>query len=280
MTHTHITAPTLFIEVSGTKYAYRRFGAESGIPIVLFQHFRGGLDNWDPAVTDGLSKDRPVILFNYGGVASSGGKTARTFSGMAEQAIAFIRALGLKQVDLLGFSIGGFVAQEVTLQAPDLIRRLILAGTGPEGGESMLDYPPEVGRHATEPVPVVENFLYLFFAASETSQAAGRAFWERRHRRVDQDPPSSPAAMDAQLNALREWGTVRETGRYAKLKRIRQPVLVVNGQDDRMVPTINSFILQQKISDATLVLYPNSGHGAIFQYAEQFLTQARLFLDK
>src|SRR5262249_675698 len=153
----HNTAPTRFVGAAGTKYAYRRFGAESGTPIVLFQHFRGGLDNWDPVVTDGLAKDRPVILFNYAGVASSGGEPADTISGMASQALDFIRALGLKRVDLLGFSMGGFVAQEVCLQAPDLVRRMILAGTGPEGGENMLDYPPEVSRHATQEIPVIDN---------------------------------------------------------------------------------------------------------------------------
>src|SRR5215813_1552916 len=184
MSDTHNTAPTRFIEAGGIKYAYRRFGASSGTPIIFLQHFRGGLDNWDPLVTDGLAKDRPVILFNNAGVASSSGEPADTVSAMAKHVVAFIHALGLKQVDLLGFSLGGFVAQQVVLENTDLIRRVVLAGTGPEGGEGM------------------DAFIYLFFSPSEASQAAGRAFWERRHRRDDQDVASSVAAMGAQATAI------------------------------------------------------------------------------
>src|SRR5262249_50273816 len=154
------------------------------IPLVFLQHFRGGLDNWDPVVTDGLSRDRSVILFNNAGVASSGGEPADTVSGMAENVVAFLRALGLKQVDLLGFSLGGFVAQQMALENPDLIRRILLAGTGPEGGEGMDAFTPTVAEHATQDTPVVENFLYLFFSPSDASQAAGRAFWHRRHMRI------------------------------------------------------------------------------------------------
>jgi pimeloyl-ACP methyl ester carboxylesterase len=189
------------------------------------------------------------------------------------------RTLGLKQVDLLGFSLGGFVAQQVVLESPDLIRRVVLAGTGPQGGEGMDAFTPKVAEQATQETPVIENFLYLFFAPSETSQAAGRAFWERRHTRADQDMPSSVAAMRAQAGAIAQWGVVPKTDRYGQLKRIKQPVLIVNGCDDIMVPSINSFILQQHIPNATLILYPDSGHGALFQYSELFVSHVRLFLD-
>jgi pimeloyl-ACP methyl ester carboxylesterase len=176
MTNSHITAPTRFIEAGGVRFAHRRFGAPTGIPVLFLQHFRGGLDNWDPTVTDGLGRDRPVILFNNAGVASSGGEPADTVSGMANHVVTFIHALGLKQVDLLGFSLGGFVAQQVVLESPDLIRRVVLAGTGPQGGEGMDAFTPKVAEQATQETPVIENFLYLSFAPSETSQAAGRAF--------------------------------------------------------------------------------------------------------
>ena len=212
MTNSHNSAPTRFIETSGVRYAYRRFGRAAGTPIVFLQHFRGGLDNWDPAVTDGIAKDRPVILFNNAGVATSGGEPADTVAGMAEHVVTFVNALGLEQIDLLGFSLGGFVAQQVALENPDLIRRIVLAGTGPQGGEGMDSFTPKVAEHATQETPVVENFLYLFFSPSESSQAAGRAFWERRHARAEQDVPSSMVAMRAQAAAIASWGVVPKTG--------------------------------------------------------------------
>jgi pimeloyl-ACP methyl ester carboxylesterase len=279
MSNTHNTAKTQFVGTNGIRYAYRQFGTATGTPLLFLQHFRGGLDHWDPAVTDGLAKDRPVILFNNAGVASSGGEAADTVSGMARHVIALLNALGLKKVDLLGFSLGGFVAQQVVLERPDSIRRIILAGTGPQGGESMNGHKPEVTEHATREEPILEDFLYLFFSQSKTSQAAGRAFWERRQTRLDQDVPSSAAAMGAQANAIAAWGAVPQTDRYGSLRGIKQPVLVVNGADDIMVPTINSLILQQNIPHASLIVYPDSGHGAIFQYPELFVSHARLFLD-
>ena len=191
MSNTHNTAKTQFLETNGVRYAYRRFGSGNRPPLLCLQHFRGGLDNWDPQVTDGLAQGRPVILFNNAGIASSSGQPANNIAEMATHVIAFIDALKLEEIDLLGFSMGGFIAQQVTLDRPDLIRRLILAGTGPQGGEDMLAYPPEVTAQATIEVPTEESFLYLFFEPTDTSQAAGRAFWQRRNARKDQDPPSS-----------------------------------------------------------------------------------------
>jgi pimeloyl-ACP methyl ester carboxylesterase len=279
MTNTHNTAVTQFVEANGVSYAYRRFGSGSGLPLLCLQHFRGGLDNWDPLVTDGLATGRDVILFNNAGVASSGGEPADTIDGMAQHVLAFVVALGLKQFDLFGFSMGGFVAQQVILSRPDLVRRLILAGTGPEGGENMIGYPDQVTLHAIREVPVEEDFLYLFFYPSEASQAAGHSFWARRNERLDQDTPSSLAAMKAMAHAIGHWGTVPIGERYAKLRDIKQPVLVVNGKTDLMVPTVNSFILQQQLPNAELIIFPDSGHGSIFQFPETFVQRATVFLD-
>ncbi len=280
---THVTAPTRFVEANGIRYAYRRFGSESGTPLVFLQHFRGGLDNWDPLVTDGLAQGRPVILFNNAGVASSSGETPNTIDAMGEHAADFIGALGLSHVDVLGFSIGGYIAQALTLRHPALVKRLILVGTGPRASEPSND--PKYPQYATSTDPGtgeagLEAFLYLFFSPSASSQGAGRAFWERRHlRKKDTDPPSSAQAMKAQQAAIAEWREVRGE-RFGELKRIAQPTLVINGNRDIMVPTINSFTLSQRIPNAQLISYPDSGHGSHFQYPDLFLAHARLFLDR
>jgi pimeloyl-ACP methyl ester carboxylesterase len=282
MPDTHVTAPTRFIEANGVRFAYRKFGAEAGTPLVFMQHLRGGLDHWDPAVTDGLAANRPVIPFNNAGVASSSGETPDTIDAMGRHAADFVSALGLTEVDLLGFSIGGYVAQSLALQNPNLVRRLVLVGTGPRGGEPTQD--ASVPQHATSTDPrtgesPLEAFLYLFFSPSDRSQAAGKAFWERRHRRRnDVDPPSSAQTMTAQLAATKAWREVKGE-RYAELKRIGHPTLVVNGSNDIMVPTINSFTLSQRMPNAQLIVYPDSGHGSQFQYPELFVTHARTFLD-
>jgi len=275
-TDTHITAPTRFVDANGIRYAYRRFGSETGTPLVLLQHFRGGLDNWDPLVTDGLAQGRPVILFNNAGVASSSGETPDTIDAMGDHVAAFVSALGLPPVDVLGFSIGGYVAQAFVVRHPQLVRKLVLVGTGPRNGESPTD--PRVLQVAGNPVPSLDDFLFLFFAPTATSQAAGKAFWERRHQRQDQDPPSSAQTANAQVAAIMEWREPRGE-RYAYLKAIKQPTLVVNGNNDVMVPTINSFNLSQHIPNAQLIVYPDAGHGSQFQYPELFLTHTRLFLD-
>lgn len=278
MNYTHVTAPTQFVEVNGIRFAYRRFGIETGVPLLFMQHFRGGMDNWDPMVTDGFASGRPVILFNNAGVASSSGETPNTFDAMGDYAAEFVGALSISQIDVLGFSIGGYIAQSFTLLHPSLVRRLMLVGTGPRGTRFPTE-DPKVMQHAGTPDPSLEDFLYLFFAPSASSQTTGRAFWERRHlRKKDVDPPTSPQTMAAQQVAITEWSKVKGE-RFAELQSITQPTLVVNGSNDVMVATINSFTLCQNIPNAQLIIYPDSGHGSLFQYPELFLSHAGIFLD-
>ena len=252
------------------------------MPLVLMPHYRAGMDHWDPAVTDGLAASRPVILFDNAGIAGSSGKTPHTMEEMADRTAAFVRALGLSLIDLLGFSIGGYIAQTFALRHPDMVRRLMLVGTGPRGGEPASD--PNIRKWAdltdaqTGESPL-ESFLYLFFRPSETSQAAGKAFWDRRHlRKNDVDPPSSSQAMAAQTAAIIAWREVRGE-RYAELSEITQPTLVVNGSHDLMVPTINAYNLSQRIPRAQLIIYPDSGHGSLFQFPQLFVAHGKIFLD-
>ena len=276
---TQLTAPNHTIEApNGVSYAYRRLGepSASAPPLVLLQHFRGNLDNWDSALVDALARTRGVILFDNAGVGGSTGTVPRTVTAMAHDALAFIDALELRAIDVLGFSLGGYVAQVFALRHSPLVRSLMLLGTGPRAREGQVD--PRVTQVAGTPVLTLDVFLYLFFSPSEASQAAGRAFWERRHQRVlDVDPPSSVETQKAQIAALMEWREIRGE-RFAELKNIHQPTLVVNGHNDVMVPSINSYILSQHIPNAQLIVYPDSGHAAQFQYPDLFMAHARLFL--
>jgi len=278
--HSHVTAPTQFVTANGIRYAYRRFGAETGTPLVFLQHFRGGMDHWDPAVTDGLAANRPVVLFNNTGVASSSGQTPDTVEAQADDAAAFIHALGLTRVDILGFSIGGYVAQALTIRHRALVRRLVLAGTKPRAGDDT-DRHPDVNDVATRhEVPTLEDFRFLFFEPTPTSQAAGERFWERRHQRtVDVDPPTSKQTMLAQTAAIADW-KLPHGEPFAELETITQPTLVINGRRDVMVPTINSYHLAQHIPGAQLVVYPDSGHASLFQYPELFVADVGRFLDR
>jgi pimeloyl-ACP methyl ester carboxylesterase len=279
MSDTHVTAPTQYVEVDGDRFAYRRWGKPSGVPIFLVQHLRGGMDNWDPLLTDGLAEGREVILFNGRGIASSSGTPRNRMEDMADDIAAVIRALGLEQVDLLGFSIGGWQAEEVTLRHPELVRKLLLVGTGLRGGDPTMD--PKVPEVATNPVPTVEDFLFLFFGRSEAAVEAGRAFWERRHQRADQDPPSSLEVAQAQLEAVAAYAEpLPGENPYAYLNAITQPTLVLNGENDVMIASINSWHLAQNIPNAQLLIYPDAGHGAHFQYPERFLKHALQFLDE
>ena len=280
-THTHQTATTQFVEADGIRFAYRRFGKTGRVPLVFNQHFTGTMDHWDPAVTDGLAKEREVILFNNAGVSSSSGEVPTTCQGMGANAIAFIEALGLRKVDVLGFSIGGFVAQEIALQAPELVRNLVLVGTGPRGGENMATLTPEAQRifGATYEVPE-EIWLKVHFSDSEASQAAGREFLKRFIRRIEnRDPEVNEKVAPAQIEAIGKWGEQR-AGSYEYLKTILQPTLVVNGDSDVIIYSINSWILQQNIPNAQLIIYPDASHGSQYQYPERFVRHVSMFLSE
>lgn len=278
---THETAPTCYVEANGIRFGYRRFGGGEGLPMLLCQHFTGTMDNWDPVITNTLAQEREVILFDNRGIGSSTGKTPDSIQAMATDALAFVDALGLNQIDLLGFSIGGMVAQQMVLDRPKLVRHLILAGTGPEGGEGIDigGLPPSSEVLANAALSHFDRQQRLFFTPTETSQAAGRAFFDRKQwRKDDRDPEATAAVAKAQTIAIKSWGVQKKGERYCRLKEIKQPTLVFNGIDDVMIPTINSYILARHIPDARLVLYPDSGHGALSQYPDQFCVEVNALL--
>src|SRR5271154_907552 len=276
MIGTQQTAPTQFVEANGMRFGYRRFGKAGGVPLLFNQHFRGTMDYWDPAVTDGLAKNREVILFNNAGVSSSSGKVATSFQGMGANAVAFVQALGLTKVDVLGFSIGGMVAQEITVQAPDLVRRLILVGTGPRGADMSASRTAEIFAGTYDPPEHL--WLAVHFSPSPSSRAAGLAFLERKLLRQDRDPEVSEEAAAAQREAIGKYIAPVE-GVLGYLKHIRQPALIVQGSNDVIIPTVNSYVLQQNLPNAELIVYPDANHGSFYQYPQLFVSDADQFLS-
>lgn len=275
--HTHQTAPTQYVEAKSIRFAYRRFGKAGGVPIVLNQHFTGSMDYWDPAVTDGLATNREVILFNNAGIASSSGEVPASFPEMGANAITFIKALGLSQVDVLGFSIGGMVAQEIALQAPGLVRRLILVGTGPRGADMSTSKSAEIFAGSYDPPEHL--WLAVHFSSSASGRAAGTAFLERKARRKDRDGEVTEKAAAAQREAIGKY-IAKGEGVLDYLKDIRLPTLIVQGSNDVIIPTMNSYVLQQNLPNAQLILYPDSNHGSFYQYPERFVRHALMFLSE
>jgi len=277
--HTHQTVPTQFVEAAGIRFAYRRFGATTDIPLLFFMHFTGTMDHWDPAMTDGFARDREVILFNNAGISSSSGEVPTSIEEMARHAAAFTSALSIKKLDALGFSMGGFVAQQFTSDRPDLVRKLILVGTGPRSGEGMASLTPEAQEiFGASYNPPDELWLRVFFTPSARSQAAGRKYLERQRARKDnRDPLANDKVAPAQIAALQKWGAPAKNP-YAYLKKIPQPTLVVNGSNDVIIYTVNSFILQQNLPNAQLIIYPDGNHGAQYQYPDLFVEHATQFL--
>jgi pimeloyl-ACP methyl ester carboxylesterase len=276
----NVSAPTQFLQVKNDAYAYRRFGSGPGRPLLCLQHFMGTLENWDPAVTDPLAAAREVILFNNAGVGRSAGKVPATVAGMATHALNFLDGLGVASCDVLGFSLGGMVAQQMARDRPLSVRRMILVGTAPRGGEDIMRLEkPTLARHLADPTLTGYGVLQkIFFAPTASSQAAGRRFIERlAQRKEDVDPASGPDVAAAQIAAFREWEQSVGT-RFGDLKDIHQPTLVVNGFLDEMIPVSNSYRLAENLPNAVLLAYPDSGHGSLFQFHDSFTRHAAAFL--
>lgn len=274
---THETVPTQFVDVNGVKLAYRRFGKGGRNPILFLGYFNSNMDGWDPIVTHSLAKEYDLILLDTAGVGASGGQTPATVIEMSRDCFGFCQALGLKAIDILGFSLGGMIAQQMALDHPDFIRRLILLGTGPRGGEDMT-FTELSSEEQADPVTFL---LRAFFTSSEASLNAGRQHIKRlESRKENRDRPVSRDSAVAQLAAIREWGTIPKTERFAYLKRITQPVLIVHGNKDIVVKPINALLLAENLPNATLIVYSDSSHGAQYQHANEFLEHARFFLNK
>ncbi len=277
-----INAQTQSLPVKGFEtYAYRRFGSGSRLPLLLLQHFTGTLDNWDPALTDALARERELILFDNAGIGRSSGTVPTTVAEMAKHVVAFLDELGVATCDVLGFSLGGVVAQQVVLDRPRIFRRLILVGTAPRGGSDLMRLDkPVLAKALQDPTNTGYSVLQkLFFPPTPIGQAAGAAFVERLgQRKTDVDRPSGPEVASAQIAAFREWE--RCSGeRFADLKRLLHPTLVVNGVHDEMIPVVNSYRLEENLPNAVLLVYPDAAHGSLFQYHESFARQAAAFLS-
>jgi len=269
-------APTHTIDVGGVEFAYRQLGPSTGVPVVFLTHLAAVLDNWDPRVVDGIAAERRVVTFDNRGVGASGGSTPATIEEMARDAVTFIRALGFDQVDLFGFSMGGMIAQVIAQQEPQLVRRMIIAGTGPAGGDGI----EKVTRIAY--LDIARGLLtrqdpkqYLFFTRSPDGRRAGQEFLARLEERTDdRDKAISVGSFRAQLKAIHRWGQQQPSD----LASIRQPALVMNGESDRMVPSKNTVDLDRRLPDSELVIYPDAGHGGVFQFHEDFVKRALGFL--
>jgi len=281
--NTHNTAPNRFIDAGGVRYAYRRFGKPGGVPILLLHHFIGTMDWWDPALTDGLAATREVIIFDNRGVGLTSGQTPSRINMMADDVHAFMQGLKLGQIDLLAFSIGGMIGQELTLRYPSAVRKLILSGTGPRGGSGMADPKPNINKALTEAGSDRKQARpYLFFSQTENGKKAANAFMARTAERTEGlDLESSMQTMQAQSEALGEFGATASRASYmARLRGLKQPTLITNGNNDIMVDTANSYDLVQTIPRAELIIYPDSGHGALFQYADLYVQHLNLFLNR
>jgi pimeloyl-ACP methyl ester carboxylesterase len=264
------------VEAAGVEFAYRRLGRTGDLPLVMLQHFRGNLDNWDPALVDAIAAEREVVLVDYPGVGSTTGEPSSNIAATARQMIAFISAVGLDWIDLLGFSIGGFVAQEIALVRPTLIRRLVLAATGPKGAPGMHGWRKDIADAARgESKP--ENLLYIMFAQTDASQQKGKEFLDRFLERRDRDAPTSDAARDAQYDAVVEWG-IPDHSALQRLTGIESATLVLQGDNDLMIPTKLSYLLAALIPDAQLRIYPDAAHGFLFQYPAEVAAEVNAFL--
>jgi pimeloyl-ACP methyl ester carboxylesterase len=268
-------APNETINVGGISYAYRRLGKPSKTPLVCFQHFTGTLDNWDPQVIDALAAKREVITIDNAGIGNSGGETPDNVRAMADIDVRVIKALGMGQCDVLGFSLGGFIAQTIAVTNPELFRKIVFVGTAPQGAEALRSFPALTSHAFT--LPGAEGYLYLFATPSESSRAKLKASLARQAiRKEDRDRPTTMAAIQQQTKALTRWGIDPIT---LDLSTVSQPVLIIQGSNDTMMGSAASFDLFQKLPNAFLNYYPDASHGSFFQYPEVFVEQANDFLD-
>lgn len=274
----HQTAKTQFATSGDTKYAYRVLGDKEGIPLIMLSPLGGAMDDWDPAITNGLAQKYKVIIFDNQGVGSSTGKTPATIADMAKGAVTFIKALGYNKVNLMGFSMGGFITQQIVLTEPTLVNKIILTGTGPKGSEGLSNLPNILA--STAGLTPEEAFLRVGFTESAESRNAGKLSYQRTLKRtVDRDAPVSSESSLAQVTAVLAWAQPYPDA-LKELEAVTQPVLHVQGQEDLPVPVINAINMSQHIPNARLVLYPDAGHAAFFQYAEEFVQEVKDFLGE
>jgi pimeloyl-ACP methyl ester carboxylesterase len=277
MSMTFENAATKTVDVNGTNFVFREVGKPGGVPVVLLHHLTAVLEDWDPRVVDGLAAKHHVIAFDNRGVGGSGGSTPKAVEEMARDAVAFIGALGFSKVDLLGFSLGGFVSQVIAQQQPGLVRKIILAGTGPAGGEGIVNVSAVLQDAFGKAGATKHPKQFLFFTQTTNGQTAAGDFLRRlKERTKDLDAPVSNETVQAQLTAIQAWGQ----GDAATLGTVQHPVLVVNGDNDVMVPSFNSFELARRLPNAQLSIFPDAGHGGIFQYHAAFVQQALAFLQQ
>ena len=265
---------------NGIEYAYRDVGA-GDVPLVLLQHFRGSLDNWDPALIDDLAVGRRVVTFDNRGVAGTTGMTPNTIEAMAHDAIAFVDAMGLEKVDLLGFSIGSFVAQEIALIRPDVVRRLVLASSAPRGAAGMHGWAPDVIGAVGGREPNPQGYVEVFFAPTDTSRQAGMQAAQRifGQRQADRDQPTTWETRQAQYDAVCEWG-IPNHSLLERVTAIELPVFVANGDSDPMILPRYSHLLAGLLPDARLAIYPDSAHGFLFQHNREFAADVDAFLSE
>ncbi|KAF1299425.1 alpha/beta hydrolase [Enterococcus sp. JM4C] len=275
----YVEAPNLFVkDQAGRSFVYRELGQTTGIPLVLFTHLSATLDNWDPTVIDGLARNFHVIAFDGQGVGLSGGKTPKTIKEMALDGLAFIDALNLEYVSLLGLSMGGMVVQEMILERPALVDRLILVGTGPKGGIGITEVGKITNRALAKSLVTFKDLKhYLFFSPSKNSQQKASQYLARlATRKRNKDKSIGLGSYRNQLKAIHQWGKDPKD----PLEQISQPTLIVNGDEDKMVPTENSYDLAQRIPHSKLVIYEDAGHGSLFQYSDEFVAEVTEFLNR
>jgi len=273
------TVPTEFINSGGVNFAYREYGQQNGgTPIIFLNHLAAVLDNWDPRIIDGIAKTHHVVVFDNRGVGATTGQPAESIEQMADDAITFIEAKGFSKVDLFGFSMGGMISQEIVLKNPNLVRKMVISGTGPAGGEGIAKVSRISNRDLVRGLITRQDpKVFLFFTRTDNGKRSAKAFIERINERTENlDKEITISAYRAQLKALKKWGNKNSVD----LSVIEQPTLVVNGDHDRMVPTLNTYDLAKRLPNSQLIIYPDAGHGSVFQYHEDFVKQTLVFLAK